>query len=142
MSAPRALLLAVQTPDQTPQSFTDSIHELRDLAASVGCQVVGEMFQIRAKIDPGTFIGSGKLEEARAEVLTCGADLVIFDNNLSPSQGERVEKALKVMVMDRTQLILEIFRRNARTHQARLQVELAQLEYMLPRLVGMWAHLD
>ncbi|HEX7928301.1 MAG TPA: GTPase HflX [bacterium] len=135
-------MLAVQTSDQTPQSFTDSIHELRDLAASVGCQVVGEMFQIRAKIDPGTFIGSGKLEEARAEVLTCGADLVIFDNNLSPSQGERVEKALKVMVMDRTQLILEIFRRNARTHQARLQVELAQLEYMLPRLVGMWAHLD
>lgn len=142
VSAPRALLLAVQTPDRTPLSVTDSLNELRDLAVSAGCQVVGEVVQARPKIDPGTFIGSGKLEEARAEVLSTGADLVIFDNNLSPSQGERVEKALKVMVMDRTQLILEIFRRNARTHQARLQVELAQLEYMLPRLVGMWAHLD
>lgn len=142
VSAPRALLLAVQTPDRTPLSVTDSLNELRDLAVSAGCQVVGELVQARPKIDPGTFIGSGKLEEARAEVLATGADLVIFDNNLSPSQGERVEKALKVMVMDRTQLILEIFRRNARTHQARLQVELAQLEYMLPRLVGMWAHLD
>jgi GTP-binding protein HflX len=142
VSAPRALLLAVHTPDRTPLSVTDSLNELRDLAVSAGCQVVGELVQPRQKIDPGTFIGSGKLEEARAEVLSTGADLVIFDNNLSPSQGERVEKALGVMVVDRTQLILEIFRRNARTHQARLQVELAQLEYMLPRLVGMWAHLD
>ena len=139
---PRALLIAVQTPDLSPHSFQDSLRELRDLAVSVGCEVVGQMVQARQRIDPGTFIGAGKLEEARAEVMACGADLAIFDNNLSPSQGGKVEAALKVMVLDRTQLILEIFRRNARTAQARMQVELAELEYMLPRLVGMWAHLD
>ena len=139
---PLAILLAVQTPDQSPASLEDSLEELRDLAASVGCRVVGHLVQVRQRIQPGTFIGSGKLEEARELVQATGADVVIFDNNLSPSQGKKVEQALKVLVMDRTQLILEIFRGNARTHQARIQVEVAQLEYMLPRLVGMWAHLD
>ena len=85
---------------------------------------------------------SGKLTEIRHHLRTRGADLVVFDHDLSPSQGQKLERLLGVMVMDRTQLILEIFHRNARTREARMQVELAQLEYMLPRLVGMWAHLD
>ncbi|HUJ74145.1 MAG TPA: GTPase HflX, partial [bacterium] len=133
--------LAVQTPDQSALSHSDSLHELRDLATSIGCQVVDEMVA-RTRIHAGTFLGQGKLEEARQRVLTSEAEVVVLDSNLSPSQGEKVEKALQVLVMDRTQLILEIFRSSARTHEARIQVELAQLEYMLPRLVGMWAHLD
>ncbi|MCZ6730271.1 MAG: GTPase HflX, partial [SAR324 cluster bacterium] len=89
-----------------------------------------------------TYLGKGKLEQAKASMGNCGTDLVLFDNNLTPSQGDNLERALGEMVMDRTQLILEIFGRNVRTHESRIQVELAQLEYMLPRLVGMWAHLD
>ena len=138
----KALLLAVQTPDLTDHSMADSLDELANLSASVGCTVVGSLVQQRPRIHPGTFFGKGKLDEVKARLRETGADMVIFDNNLSPSQSENVERALKVMVMDRTQLILEIFSRSVRTHEAALQVELAQLEYMLPRLVGMWAHLD
>ena len=138
----KALLLAVQTPDISDTDLADSLNELEDLAASLGCKVVGRMVQPRPRIHPGTFLGSGKLEQARASMRICGAELAIFDSNLSPSQSDNLERGLKQMVMDRTQLILEIFSGNARTHEARIQVELAQLEYMLPRLVGMWAHLD
>jgi len=140
---PRALLLVVQTPDRsTDASLEDSLQELRELAVSAGCAVVDEMMQARGRIHAGTFLTPGKLQEARERVLMCGAELVVFDNDLTPSQSQKVEQALKVMVLDRTQLILEIFRAGARTHEARAQVELAHLEYMLPRLVGMWAHLD
>ncbi|MCZ6647256.1 MAG: GTPase HflX [SAR324 cluster bacterium] len=138
----KALLLAVQTPDISDADLADSLQELEDLAASVGCRVVGKMVQPRARIHPGTYLGKGKLEQAKASMGNCGTDLVLFDNNLTPSQGDNLERALGEMVMDRTQLILEIFGRNVRTHESRIQVELAQLEYMLPRLVGMWAHLD
>ena len=138
----KALLLAVQTPDISETELADSLTELEDLAASVGCKVAGRMVQARPRIHPGTFLGSGKLRQARASMQICGADLAIFDSNLSPSQSGNLERGLERMVMDRTQLILEIFSRNVRTHEARIQVELAQLEYMLPRLVGMWAHLD
>jgi len=139
----RALLLVVQTPDfQNEGSLEDSLQELRELAVSAGCVIVDEMVQTRGRIHPGTFLTPGKLEEARERVLLCGVEIVIFDNDLSPSQSQKVEQALKVLVLDRTQLILEIFRTGARTHEARAQVELAHLEYMLPRLVGMWAHLD
>ena len=138
----KALLLAVQTPDLPDELLADSLAELAALAASLGCRVVGSMVQHRPRIHPGTFIGSGKLDQVKASLAIAGAELVIFDNNLSPSQGENLERALGVMAMDRNQLILEIFSQNARTHEARNQVELAQLEYMLPRLVGMWAHLD
>lgn len=139
----RALLLVVQTPDfQNESTLEDSLQELRELAVSAGCVVVDEMAQMRGRIHAGTFLTSGKLEEARERVLACGVEIVIFDNDLSPSQSQKVEQALKVLVLDRTQLILEIFRTGAHTHEARAQVELAHLEYMLPRLVGMWAHLD
>ena len=138
----KALLLAVQTPDISDTDLADSMNELEDLATSVGCEVVGRIVQPRPRIHPGTFLGSGKLQEAKDCMREYGADLAIFDSNLSPSQSDNLENGLKQMVMDRTQLILEIFSGNARTHEARIQVELAQLEYMLPRLVGMWAHLD
>jgi GTP-binding protein HflX len=143
LAPPRALLLVVQTSDlPTDASVEDSLRELRELATSAGCVVVDEMVQSRGRIHAGTFISPGKLQEARERVLVSAADLVVFDNDLSPSQSKKVEEALKVLVLDRTQLILEIFRAGARTHEARAQVELAHLEYMLPRLVGMWAHLD
>jgi GTP-binding protein HflX len=138
----KVLLLAVQTPDISDPDLADSLNELEDLAASVGCKVVGRMVQPRPRIHPGTFLGSGKLEQAHDSMRNCDADLAIFDSNLSPSQSGNLERGLKQMVMDRTQLILEIFSQNVRTHEAGIQVELAQLEYMLPRLVGMWAHLD
>ncbi len=138
----KALLLAVQTPNQTDLALADSLQEMEDLALSVGCRVLGRLVQARGRIHPGTFLGAGKLGQAADAVKGCGADLAIVERDLSPSQGENLERALGVMVIDRTQLILEIFRRNAQSHEARIQVELAQLEYMLPRLVGMWAHLD
>ncbi|MEE8395588.1 MAG: GTPase HflX, partial [bacterium] len=138
----KALLLAVRTPNQTDLALADSLQEMEDLALSVGCRVLGRLVQARGRIHPGTFLGAGKLGQAADAVKGCGADLAIVERDLSPSQGENLERALGVMVIDRTQLILEIFRRNAQSHEARIQVELAQLEYMLPRLVGMWAHLD
>lgn len=138
----KALLFAVKTPDISDADMADSLRELEDLTVSVGCRVVGRLVQNRQRIHPGSFMGSGKLVDARATLEGHGADVAVFDNDLSPSQGDNLERGLGVMVLDRTQLILEIFSRNARTHEARIQVELAQLEYMLPRLVGMWAHLD
>lgn len=138
----KALLVGVQTPEMAESSLIDSLNELAALAKSVGCAVTGQVIQNRPHIHPATYIGSGKLKELKTSIDETGYDLILFDSNLSPSQGENLEKAIHVMVMDRTQLILEIFRQNARTHEARIQVELAQLEYMLPRLVGMWAHLD
>ena len=142
LDAQQALLIAVQTPQRTDEDITESLEELRDLVHTLGCAVAGQIVQARPKIDPGTFLGSGKLEEVRQRVERDGVQVVIFDNVLSPSQGENLERALGVMVLDRTQVILEIFSQNARTHESAVQVGLAQLEYMLPRLVGMWAHLD
>ncbi|MBI4082298.1 MAG: GTPase HflX [Candidatus Lambdaproteobacteria bacterium] len=138
----KALLLALQTPDLADAAVADSLRELGDLCASLGIEVVGQLVQARPRIDPRTFMGSGKVGEVKLLAERSGAHLAVFDNELSPSQGEHLERELRLMVMDRTQVILEIFGRNARTHESRAQVELAQLEYMLPRLVGMWAHLD
>jgi len=138
----KAFLVGTQTPGVTHAALEDSLTELADLAVSMGFEVCGRLSQTIRGIHPATFLGSGKVEELKDQAKNRQADLVIFDNNLSPTQGENLEAALKVMVLDRTQLILEIFHKNARTHESRIQVELAQLEYMLPRLVGMWAHLD
>jgi len=110
--------------------------ELRELAVSAGADVVGEFIQSREKPDPATLIGRGKLEEIAGAAASAGADLVIFDHDLSPSQQRNVEDAVRVRVIDRTQLILDIFARHARTREGQLQVELAQLEYLLPRLTG------
>jgi len=110
--------------------------ELRELAISAGAEVAGEFIQSRDRPDPATLLGAGKLEEIAGAAASAGADLVIFDHELTPSQQRNIEDAVRVRVVDRTQLILDIFARHARTREGQLQVELAQLEYLLPRLAG------
>ncbi len=114
----------------------ESLSELRTLAGSAGAQVVGEILQRRDRPDPATLIGAGKLEEIAGAAASVNADLLLFDHDLSASQQRNIEKIVKRRVIDRTQLILDIFARYARTREGQLQVELAQLQYMLPRLAG------
>jgi GTPase len=114
----------------------ESIAELRALAESAGAKVVGEIVQRRERIDPATLIGAGKLEEIAGAAASVNADLLLFDHDLSPSQQRNIEKIVQRRVIDRTQLILDIFARHAKTREGQLQVELAQLHYMLPRLAG------
>jgi GTP-binding protein HflX len=114
----------------------DSLLELAELARSAGAQVTGSVFQMRDKIDPATVIGRGKIEEVKIEAELHKAPLVIFDRNLSPTQLRNLESGTDCRVIDRTQLILDIFARHARSREGQLQVELAQLNYMLPRLAG------
>ena len=114
----------------------ESLAEFRELLVSAGGQVAAELVQHRPRPDPATLIGSGKVEEIAAVVASTNADLVVFDHDLSPTQLRNLEAALPCRVLDRTQLILDIFARHARTREGQLQVELAQLEYMLPRLTG------
>jgi GTP-binding protein HflX len=113
-----------------------SLAELAELARSAGAQVVGSVFQMRDKIDPATLIGRGKIEEVKIEAALHKAPLVIFDRNLSPTQLRNLESGADCRVIDRTQLILDIFARHARSREGQLQVELAQLNYLLPRLAG------
>jgi len=110
--------------------------ELRELAGSAGATIAGEMQQRRQRPDSATLIGSGKVEELKGAVASVDPELVIFDYELTPSQQRNLERELHVRVIDRTQLILDIFARHARTREGQLQVELAQLEYLLPRLAG------
>jgi GTP-binding protein HflX len=114
----------------------ESLAELRALAGSAGAEVIGEILQRRDRPDPATLIGAGKLEEIAGAAASMDADLLLFDHDLSPSQQRNIEKIAKRRVIDRTQLILDIFARHARTREGQLQVELAQLQYMLPRLAG------
>jgi GTPase len=118
------------------ESGEESLAELRELTLSAGARVAGEVLQ-RARIpDPATLIGRGKMHEVRSEARARGADLVIFDHDLSPTQLRNLEEGLGLKVIDRTQLILDIFARRARSREGQLQVELAQLNYLLPRLGG------
>ena len=117
-------------------SAEESMAELRELALSAGGQIAGEIHQRRQRPDPATLIGSGKVDELKGAVASVESDLVIFDHELTPSQQRNLEQALDVRIVDRTQLILDIFARHARTREGQLQVELAQLEYLLPRLAG------
>jgi GTPase len=119
-----------------PFDADESLAELHELATSAGAEVVGQFFQHRDRPDPATLIGSGKLEELAAAAKMANADLVIFDHELSPSQQRNLEREIHCRVLDRTQLILDIFARHARTREGQLQVELAQLQYLLPRLAG------
>jgi GTP-binding protein HflX len=113
-----------------------SLEELAELARSAGAQVAGNIFQMRDKIDPATVIGRGKIEEVKIEAHLHHAPLIVFDRNLSPTQLRNLEKGTECRVIDRTQLILDIFARHARSREGQLQVELAQLNYSLPRLAG------
>jgi GTPase len=119
-----------------------SLDELELLAYTAGAEVVGRAVQRLEAPNPALYVGRGKLDEILAERQACGYTLVVFDDELSPSQQRNLEEALKVKVLDRTALIIDIFARRARTKEARLQVELAQLEYLMPRLAGQWSHLE
>jgi GTPase len=124
-------------PTDSPDfSSEESLDELRSLASSAGAQIVGEFMQRRDRPDPATLIGKGKLEEIAGAAASVSADVILFDHDLSPSQQRNIERVVHTRVIDRTQLILDIFARHARTREGQLQVELAQLEYMLPRLAG------
>ncbi len=118
------------------QAERESLLELAELARSAGAEVTGSMLQMRERPDPATLVGHGKLEEIEIEARMHNAPLVIFDTNLSPTQQRNIEEALDRRVIDRTQIILDIFARHARSREGQLQVELAQLNYLLPRLAG------
>ena len=132
----RVILAAVELGSKTSYDVEESLAELATLARSAGGEVVEQTIQSRPKADAATLVGSGKVEELAASVKSFDADVVIFDNELSPSQQRNLEKTLDTRVIDRTQLILDIFARRARTREGQLQVELAQLSYLLPRLMG------
>jgi GTP-binding protein HflX len=120
----------------------ESLAELVELARSAGAEIAGTVFQLRESADPATLVGRGKLDEIRAEATAHKAPLIIFDSNLSPMQQRNIEAATERRVIDRTQLILDIFARHARSREGQLQVELAQLNYMLPRLTGKGASMS
>jgi GTP-binding protein HflX len=143
-SADRAYLVGVEIRgSRAPFSVEDSLDELTLLAQTAGIQVVGRSAQRLARIDPATFIGKGKLEEIALALPAVGANLVIFDDELSPRHQREIEKVLgeDIRVLDRSALILDIFAQHARTREGALQVELAQYEYRLPRLTRQWTHL-
>jgi GTP-binding protein HflX len=135
-----AVLVGVQLPDQ--DLLEEPLEELAGLAESAGAEVVARLTQRRETPDITTYVGKGKLDQLQQLVKATEADVVIFDNDLSPAQTRNLEQAIGTKVLDRTELILDIFSTRAQTHEARLAVELAQLEYALPRLKRMWTHLS
>jgi GTP-binding protein HflX len=128
--------VAAKAADIPEFSAEESLAELRSLAVSAGADIVGEFLQHRDRPDPATLIGRGKLEEIGAATASVSADLLLFDHDLTASQQRNIEKLVHTRVIDRTQLILDIFAKHARTREGQLQVELAQLQYLLPRLGG------
>ena len=136
------LVAAPRKGSPDARHIDEHLEELTRLVDTAGAEVVGRMSQQIAAPSPATLIGEGKVEEVGRAVADAGATLVIFDEELSPVQGANLERELKVRVMDRPEVILDIFSTRARSHEAKLQVELAQLEYLLPRLTRMWTHLS
>ena len=138
-----AVLVGLRSPVRREDSTDEeSLQELAALVETAGGQVVGSILQSRDKPDPHSFIGEGKVEEVKTMVALESATLVIFDNDLSPSQIRVLTELLGVQVIDRSGLILDIFAQRAKTREGCLQVELAQYQYLLPRLIGMWTHLE
>jgi len=132
----RALLVNVATSRTEKEEAEESLHELAGLAAAAGAEVAGRVSHVRPRVNPRYFVGEGKAEEIGRLRGETGADLVIFDRNLTPTQQRNLEDRVRAKVIDRTQLILDIFAQRARTNEGKLQVELAQLTYLLPRLRG------
>jgi GTP-binding protein HflX len=141
-AAERAALVGLVLANARRVDAENSLEELEGLANAAGARVVLRVLQERPKPDPATFLGSGKVERLAAAAAEAGATLVIFDNELSPAQLRELGTRLALPVVDRTQLILDIFARRARTREGKLQVELAQLKYLLPRLVGAGAEMS
>lgn len=138
----RTVLIGLITPLQDEATSKEYMDELEFLAYTAGGEVYKRFYQRLDVPNPKTFIGSGKLEEVREYVVENDIDTAIFDDELSPAQQKNIERILECKVVDRTNLILDIFAQRAKTSYARTQVELAQYEYMLPRLAGMWTHLE
>ena len=140
----RAVLVGLSSPklDKRDNADEETLEELAALVETAGGEVVASVLQNRFSPEPRTFIGEGKVAEIRELVQSEEATMVIFDNDLSPSQMRALTEDLKVQVLDRSALILDIFAQRARTREGRLQVELAQYQYLLPRLTGMWTHLE
>jgi GTPase len=138
----KAFLVAVDTGADDGWSAQDSLTELANLASTAGADVVGAEWQNRRHVDPNWYVGKGKAEELMSAKRETGYDILIADDELSPAQQRALEELLNVKVIDRSRLILDIFAQHAQTHEGRLQVELAQLEYQLPRLTRLWTHLS
>ncbi len=138
----RALLASVRLPRQHRWEITESLDELERLADSAGARVVGRVVQERLASSPALHFGRGKVQELKTLAREWGANVLISDDTLSPVQERNLHEALGLKVLDRTALILDIFAQRARTSEGKLQVELAQLSYLLPRLVGQWKHLE
>ena len=138
----RAILVGLVLPGQPVYVVEEHLDELAQLADTAGARVAGRAMQARKAPDPATFVGHGKAEEIGASARELGADLLIFDDDLSGSQVKNLEELTKLSVMDRSSLILDIFDQRARSREARTQVELARLKYSLPRLTRKWSHLS
>ncbi len=138
----RAFLVGVSLPAQPVSQTNEYLDELEQLVEAAGAVIAGRSVQARTRIDGATYIGAGKAEEIKHRIQLLGANLLVFDNDLSPAQARNLEKIFDVNVIDRTELILDIFARQAKTQQAKIQVELAQLQYALPRLTRLWNHLS
>jgi GTP-binding protein HflX len=137
----RAFLVGVSLPQSSVAQEREHLEELEQLAETAGAVVLGRTVQARTRLDGATYVGEGKAREIKQQCEELGANLLIFDDELSPAQARNLEKILGINIIDRTELILDIFARHARTQQARIQVELAQLQYALPRLTRLWEHL-
>ena len=142
VASEKAVLVSVELPGRPWGNEADPCEEIRGLVESAGATVAGVLTQKRHDVQLATYVGTGKVGELHELVEASEADVVVFDNDLSPAQARNLEKALGVKVLDRSEVILDIFATRARTAESKLQVELAQLEYSLPRLKQMWSHLS
>ncbi|MBB6128571.1 GTPase HflX [Mucilaginibacter lappiensis] len=138
----KAVLVGVMTPHVTDEQEKEYLEELEFLVATAGGETITSFTQKLQRPDRATFVGSGKLEDIKAFVIEKEIDMVVFDDELSPSQLRNIERELQVKILDRNNLILDIFANRAQTAQAKTQVELAQLQYLLPRLTRLWTHLE
>ena len=138
----KAILVGVATREVSAKTVKEHLAELGRLAQTAGAEVVETTMQRRESLDPSTLVGEGKVREIAEMVLKHKADLVVFDEDLTGSQVKKLETAISAKILDRSGIILDIFAKHARTAEAKIQVELAQLEYMLPRLTKAWTHLS
>ncbi len=139
---PKAVLCGVSSSLKEKMAKEQSLEELERLADTAGIETLGKFIQNRQKPDKTFFLGKGFLAEVVGEMQSLGADVIIFDNELSPSQARNIEKTFEIRVIDRTEVILDIFHKHASSKEAKLQVKLAELNYQLPRLKKLWSHLD